>query len=248
MNDHPRFWQNQFVPLGILLGLALIITGGLASWAAIAIKNASNTLSVTGSAQVAATADTATWTLTATRGAAEGATGPAVAQVGHDAKAISAYLVAEGVPASAITLGPVRTNQDYSNYKQDSSAPNRYIVTQDVSIASTSPQLIQQLAQDTSALASQGISFTTQDPQYYLSTLPALRVSLMSDAVKDAKDRADQIVKTTGQSVGRLQSASSGVVQVLAGNSTDISDYGSYDTSTINKNVMVTVHATFFVN
>lgn len=247
MNENPRFWRNQFVPLGILLGVALIITGVVASWAAIAIKNASNTLSVTGSAQIAATADTATWSIMATRSAFEGATGPATTQVGKDAKAISSYLVAQGVPTEAITLGPIHTDQDYS-YKQDTNAPNRYMVRQEVTVASTSPELIQKLAQDTSALATQGISFTTQDPQYYLSALPMLRVSLMADAVKDAKARAEQIVKSTGQSVGRLQSASSGVVQVLSGNSTDISDYGSYDTSTIGKKVMVTVHATFFVN
>jgi hypothetical protein len=248
MNDRfSRFWDNQFVPLGVLLGLALIIVGVIAAWTALSIKNANNTLSVTGSATVAATADTASWTITALRSASEGSTGAASAQVAADAKAIQAYLVKNGVDASTITLGAIHSDQDYS-YSSDANAPKRYVVREDVAVASSSPQLIQSLSQGITALAQQGASFTAQDPEYYVSALPQIRVSLMKDAVDDAKARAEQIVKSTGQSVGRLQSASSGVVQVLAPNSNDVSDYGSYDTTTIDKEISVTVHATFFVN
>jgi hypothetical protein len=81
--------------------------------------------------------------------------------------------------------------------------------------------------------------------QYYYSKLPDLRVSLLSDAVKDAKSRAEKIAEGTGRAVGSIQSASSGVVQVLPVNSVEVSDYGSYDTSSIEKDVMVTVKASF---
>lgn len=246
MNESPRFWKNQFVPLGVLLGIAIIIAVGVGAWAAIAIKNASNTLSVTGSAQIAATADVAKWTITATRSAGEGATTAVGAQVSADAKKIQNYLTSNGVAADAITLGVMHTDQDYS-YNKTAGTPNSYIIRQDITVASSSPAIIKSLAQGISTLAGQGVAFTTQDPQYYVSNLPDIRVSLMKAAVDDAKARAEQIVKSTGQSVGRLQSASSGVVQVMAPNSSDVSDYGTYDTSTIDKQVMVTVRATFFV-
>ena len=242
-----RFWENQFVPLAVLLGIALIIAAAIGSWAAVAIKNASNTLSVTGSAQVAVSADSVKWVVTATRYADESGVAYASAEVTSDAKTIAAYYGKAGISADNITLGAIHTNQDYS-YSQDASAPKRYIITQDVTMTSNDPALVQKLAQDTSALTNQGVALNSSDPEYYVSTLPDIRVSLMGDAVKDAKARAGEIVKSTGQSVGRLQSASSGVVQVLAANSVDVSDYGTYDTSTIDKTVMVTVRATFFVN
>jgi hypothetical protein len=72
-------------------------------------------------------------------------------------------------------------------------------------------------------------------------------VSLVGQAIADAKARAVQIAKAGGSSVGALKSASSGVVQVLAPSSTNVEDYGSYDTSTIEKEVMVTARATFYV-
>jgi hypothetical protein len=53
------------------------------------------------------------------------------------------------------------------------------------------------------------------------------------------------IASESGRDVGLLRNASSGVVQVLAAGGVDISDYGSYDTSSLNKEVMVTVRATF---
>ncbi|HPO83031.1 MAG TPA: SIMPL domain-containing protein, partial [bacterium] len=67
------------------------------------------------------------------------------------------------------------------------------------------------------------------------------------EAMNDAKARAEKIAQSSGQGVGSLRSASMGVVQVLEPNSTEVSDYGSYDTSTIEKEVMVTVRATFLL-
>jgi hypothetical protein len=77
--------------------------------------------------------------------------------------------------------------------------------------------------------------------------LPELRVSLLGEALKDARARATEIAKSANTKVGALKSAASGVVQVSAPNSIDVSDYGNYDTSSMDKDVMVTVRATFLV-
>lgn len=44
---------------------------------------------------------------------------------------------------------------------------------------------------------------------------------------------------------GAVQSANMGVVQVMSVDSVEVSDYGAYDTSNIEKEVMVIVKATF---
>ena len=191
-------------------------------------------------------ADTAKWTVGAQRFATEGGVGAATAQVGSDVARIVSYLTNQGVSEEDIQLGTLRTDQDYS-YNQDANAPKRYVVRQEVTVNSDDPEGIQRLSQNITSLANQGLILQVYDPQYYISTLPEIRVSLVGQAVEDAKARAEQIAESTGQSVGRLQSASTGVVQVLAPNSTDVADYGSYDTMTIEKKVMVTVRATFFV-
>jgi hypothetical protein len=72
-----------------------------------------------------------------------------------------------------------------------------------------------------------------------------MRVALLSSAIKDAGARAAAIAKESGRSVGTLRSASGGVVQVLPQGGVDISDYGTYDTQSKQKEVMVTIRAMF---
>lgn len=242
-----RFRDNQFVPLGILLGFSFLLVGIIASLTAVSIKNANDTLTVTGSATANVAADTATWTVTANRTAYHAGVPSATREVVADSGKIVAYFKKEGVDPAHITVGAVHTNQDYSKYSNDPNVPTSYVVSQDVTISSTSPELVQRLSQDTSPLSNQGIFLTSQDPRYLISKLPEYRISLAGEAMKDAKARAEQLVKDSGQSVGKLRAASTAAVQVLAANSLDVSDYGTYDTSTIDKTVMVTVRATFAV-
>ena len=96
-------------------------------------------------------------------------------------------------------------------------------------------------------LASKGVVVTSNVISYSYTKLPELRVSLLSDAVADARARAEQIVKGSGEKVGALQSASSGVVQLLPENSLDVNDYGAYDTAGVRKDVMLTVKVTFSI-
>jgi uncharacterized protein len=57
--------------------------------------------------------------------------------------------------------------------------------------------------------------------------------------------RARALVETTGGRIGRLRSVDVGVFQVTAPNSTQVSDYGVYDTSTLDKDVIAVVNASF---
>jgi hypothetical protein len=77
------------------------------------------------------------------------------------------------------------------------------------------------------------------------SKLDELRVTLLSHAIEDATKRAEAIAQDSGRSIGVLRNASSGVVQVLPQGGVEISDYGMYDTTSMHKDVMVTVRATF---
>jgi hypothetical protein len=68
---------------------------------------------------------------------------------------------------------------------------------------------------------------------------------LLSSVVRDVRRRAEEIAESGGLKVGKVISARSGVAQVLAPNSVEISDYGTYDTSTKEKEIMLTVNVTF---
>jgi hypothetical protein len=149
-----------------------------------------------------------------------------------------------GIPESEIVISPVIMNQNY-DYRPDSQAEKEYVLMQTITVNSKDIPKITGLAKNIQSIIEKGVIFSTQAVEYYYSKLPEERVALLSEALTDAKSRAQALGDSTGKKVGTLTQASSGVVQVLSANSVEVSDYGAYDTSKIEKEIMVTVKAAF---
>lgn len=239
-----KFIDRPSVAAALVVGASLLVTGLVFSWAFVAARGTEDTISVTGSAKVEVKADQAKWTIEAYRLVLQEGLNGGYSQVAADVAAVRSYLINQGVPAEAITTNTITADQDWSS---GSNGPTRYRVHQDVTVSSNDVEKIQSLAQGVATLVGRGYSISPRQPEFYVSNLPELRVSLLGQAVADAKVRAQEIAKSGGSSVGKIKSASSGVVQVMAPNSTNVEDYGSYDTSTIEKEVSVTARATFVV-
>ncbi len=242
----PNFFERPFVLPSTILGITLIIGLGLVGYG-ISSRNSDNIISVTGSASVQSVADRATWRIDIRRSAFAGTTEEAYAQVAKDSATVIDYFNKQNLASSTVTGSVISTDE---NYRSDQNAPVTYTIRESVTVQTTDVDTIDKLSRDLSTLTSRvgtGTILSPQNPEYYVSSLPQLRISFAGKAVEDAKARAIEIAKSGGSSVGALKSASSGVVQVLSPNSTNVDDYGSYDTSTIKKQVMVTTRAVFYV-
>jgi hypothetical protein len=207
-------------------------------------KAGGDTLTVTGSARQSVVADNVIWKASISRnvGAAELKAG--YAQLAGDLKTVQAFLSKNGIADSSVIVTPVSMNQEYS---QNANDPKRYMLMQNIEINSNEVQKVTDIAKNVSDIVNQGVLFQSNGLEYYYSKLNESRVSLLTDAITDARARADAMAKSSHQSVGKLQSASSGVVQVLSKGAVDNGDYGQYDTSKIDKEISVTVRATFNV-
>lgn len=236
--------QRDIVTASAVLGLGVFAAAAIGSLTFYNIRAMDNTLAVTGSATETVKADSAKWTVSVNRSVYESDIASGQRAVASDIKAVTAFFDKGGIAKENILTTPVSVDQDYSS---DTNAPRRYSVHEQVTVSSNDPSLIDTLSEQIGSLVAQGVVVSAGQPEYYVSDLSKLRVSLIGKAIEDARARAESIAKSTGQSVGALKSASSGVVQVMAPNSVDVSDYGSYDTSTIDKQVMVTARATFFL-
>jgi uncharacterized protein len=75
--------------------------------------------------------------------------------------------------------------------------------------------------------------------------LPSLRPSLLAEATRDAQQRARVLTGATGAHLGKLRAVNVGVFQVTSPNSTQVSDLGTYDTTTLQKDVTAVVNVTF---
>ncbi len=233
---------NQFTVPAAILAAAIIIAAGIASWTALSVQSEGNVISVTGSTKTSVTADQALWRLTVSRRAFASNLSTTYTQVNADVEKVRAYLKENGIEDSAIEAGAVQSYEQYTN-----NGPREYAVNADIVVRSKEPKLMQKLSKGVTKLVDSGMMFQNNSVEYTLSDLSTLRVSLLADAIKDAKARAVELAKAGGTTVGALKSASSGVVQVLSPNSIEVSDYGSYDTQSLEKEVMVTARATFYV-
>ena len=234
--------SNKTLYFGLILGICLIISALIASYTFYLVRTPEDTLSVTGSVREKVTSDLAKWTSDFSR------TIPAQdLKLGYDQMKMDQDLVLEfflenGFEESDISISPVFMEQ---LYMYDPNAPKENVLRQIVTIQSNEIEKITYMAKNTQKLIDAGVIFSIQSLEYYYSKLPELRISLIPAAINDAKSRAQKIAEGSGKEIGVIKSANLGVVQVLPVNSTEVSDWGTYDTSTIEKEVMIPVNVIF---
>lgn len=236
--------NGKFIALGflfpIILGASLVGAAYIVSNTFLGIKKLDNVISVSGSAKQRVTSDSARWTGNYSRLVTKDQIKDGYAQMKKDEEAVRAFLNAQGFTDAEIS--PITMGEWIRN---DNSGLRDYNLSQFVEVRSNDVLKIKALAKNSESLAGSGVLFSSGQVEYFYSKLPELRVSLLPAALKDARERAQAIAQNTGAVVGPAKTVSMGVVQVLSADSVDVSDYGSYDTSKIEKDVMITVKATF---
>lgn len=234
--------NKNLINFGLILGVALVLSASIASFTFYKLRSM-DYISTTGSAKKAVTSDKVKWISTITRVTKLSTVKDGYAKMDADLKEVKGFLLTSGIPESSIDVAPVYMNEIYDN---NNYAEKNYNLVQNIEVQSTDVQKIADLSKNTNSLViTKGILFSTMSLEYYYSKLPEVRVELLASAVADAKARAEKLAEAGGKKIGALKSASSGVVQVMSANSADVSDYGMYDTSKIEKEIMITVKASF---
>ncbi len=233
---------HPLVILGTIIGSSLIIVAVIGSITVFKIRAAADVISVTGSAKMQVTSDTAKWTTQISRTVSESALKNGYAQLANDLSLAKTFMAEQGITEDELVVGPINMSEVWQENK---AVEKRYTLGQVLTVQSSDVAKITTASTRVSDIIGKGVLFTIFGLDYYYSALPEARIVLLSQAIEDAKTRAGEMAKSSGRTVGSLRSASSGVVQVQSLNSTDVSDYGSYDTSQIEKQITVTAKASF---
>lgn len=122
-----------------------------------------------------------------------------------------------------------------------------YSYNQNFTVQSTDMDKIEKLIQASDQLILEGIPLDFRSPEYLVLKLAEYRLSLLSEATKDAQNRAEKIASGVNNKIGSIRSARVGVFQVNAPNSMEVSDYGVYDTSTRQKEITAVVSVSFAI-
>jgi uncharacterized protein len=244
MNFKKLFDYSQpLVAATTLLIVALFIIVAYSAQVVYDIKLAGDTVEVTGSAKEAVVADYGRLVITIETKTGLNDQPAGTSRMQGAIERITSYLEAQGLTEYETPAGYV--NADFYYPQNSAPVPTGFTIGRSVTVRSSELEKLTTLANDTGPLAGVGYTVASGGLELTYSKLDEMRVKLLTSAISDATNRAKAIASESGRSVGLLRNATGGVVQVLPVGGVDISDYGSYDTSSMNKEVMVTVRATF---
>ena len=144
----------------------------------------------------------------------------------------------------------VKTVNGYNTYKY---TPNGnmtneiayYNISQQIVVKSDDVQKIKEISTDIQNLLDKGIDINVINTEYFYSGLSDLKIKLLQYATTDAKERAAAMLKATHNRPGKIQSVRMGVFQITPVDSTNVSDMGINDTSTIQKKVTAVANVVF---
>lgn len=231
----------QLLIIGVFFSLCLILSTNIVS------RTLSRSgIEVTGSAVEIVKSNSASWDLDITT--ASKSKKQAFDKLVKDKNTVLNYLQSKGFTPAEIEIKNIVINPIYKISPDTGEALNEinhYEIIQTIRINSNNIDLIKSASLDAENLLSQGIDIQSNPPAYFYTKLSDLKIKLLKEASEDAKQRAKAMLKSTGNNIGAIKSVKTGVFQITPTNSTEVSDYGIYDTSTIDKKVTAVTQVTF---
>ncbi|MEG6522295.1 SIMPL domain-containing protein [Desulfotomaculum sp. 1211_IL3151] len=221
---------------------ALVLANPLSNFA-----SSKTSIVVTGAAKKEIVSDFAVWSGSFYQESADLA--EAYGNLKNALATVKSYLVSKGVPEDQIIISSISTMPQYI-YNQNGNSTGQissYRLSQTVEIKSNDVQKIASIARESTELIEQGLIFESLPPQYFYTKLNDLKVNILAEATKNAKERAEKMATSTGSNIGAIRSAKMGVFQITPVNSNEISDYGINDTSSIEKEITAVVNVEFAI-
>ena len=241
MDDRKSQFLYGFAALGLSIALGLFFVSGALK----DIRRGNEEVTVPGSAPRPIRSDFVVWRLSV---AVQSPSMQAASQeLTRGTERVREFLKTEGVADSLLTVKPVEA-MGISETLADGRETGRVIATrlsQAFEIRSRDVDGITRVSQRASSLIADGVPLQASSPEYLYTKLADVRAGLLEDATRDAKQRAEAIAKSSGATVGSVRDARMGVFQITPRFSTEISDYGVNDVSSIDKDVTAVVRATF---
>ncbi|MDE6949805.1 MAG: SIMPL domain-containing protein [Lachnospiraceae bacterium] len=250
-----KFKEYRSVIIACIAGICAIIcvvigTDGLKE---AKLGRAGEGLSATGSASVDFESDLAVWRGSfSVRG---GTSKEAYAEIEKNAELVKKYFEDNGISADEMTFYSVYIREltkeiyseagEYMGYEDDG-----YELTQSFAVSSYDVEKITNISNECTELINSGVEIISDAPEYYYTKLDELKLQLIEEATKNAKERIDIMAQNAGCQTGELLSANLGVFQITGAYSSteDYSYGGTFNTSAKDKTASITVRLNYTVH
>lgn len=187
------------------------------------------TIKVTGSAKKRIVSDLIEWSASVSAEAKDKLA--AYRKLHGDVEITVAYLKAQGVPETQIFPDAAVVEELYTTVYEgvgedriSKEILTGYVAKQAVTVRSPDVQRIEKVSRSVTELLEKDVSVLSGTPAYYYTKLGELKIEMLSEASKDARVRAENMLKSAGgAALARLNDADMGVINVNPANATSTS-------------------------
>ena len=240
--------NSQIIILGICIAAATIAASVILSQGFLKVmKFTREQIAVTGAAQQNIKSDLIVWTASFSR--RDSASAPAYKELKKDLEKVKKYLVSRGLKENEIMVYQIITKPVFKKNEKGNNTSDiqGYVLVQNIQIKSDDVDMITRLSRESTELIDQDIEFSSGAPEYYYTKLNELKIEMLARATQNAKQRAENMTRATGNKIGFMRSAKMGVFQITPVNSTEVSNWGVNDTSSLEKKVTAVVSVSFAI-
>jgi hypothetical protein len=231
----------------VIFSVALIIAAAVLGFQVKQVGGGRDSISVKGLAEKPIKADRAEWSVTLQ--VQESTQANALGKLRREKPALDAFFSTAGFEPSAIEASNESTDENFEEVEGKNGNTRQvqvgFLARQSFTIKTTDLAKIIEAARRIVQFEADGHPVRYGQPQYLVSNLEEIKMSLIGAAMQNSRVRAGEFAKNGDVKVGPMRSASQGAFYILpAGANSDVSDWGgTYDKSTVEKlaRVVVTV-------
>jgi hypothetical protein len=232
----------------IVLAVGIIIATAIGGWFFVKGKRGDQTITVTGSAKERIKSDLVIWRAAVSYQAS--GLSDAYKSLSESVPKVKSYLVGKGIPEDQITVSAISstTLHAHTNDGGETAEITGYSLRQELEVRSSEVEKIAKIAREATELINQGILIESMPPEFHFTKLGDLKIKMLAAASKDAQERAKRIAESTDSSVGSVRTARMGVLQITPADSSEVSDSGMNDTTSLEKDITAVVNIGFAVD
>jgi len=238
-----NFQSNNYTAAFLIMGISIVLAALVFGFFFYQTRSSRDYVQVLGAATQGFESDIVKWNLTLEESTDLHNVIDGYRNIQLKRKKLIDILVNKGISNDDININPISS---YNRWGREGEMTG-YTLNQSLFIISTEIEAIETLALNPDELLDQEIFFQTSSLEYFYSKIDDMKKDLLELATRNARERADMILKESNHKAGKMIWSQAGVFQIIEPYSTEVESYGMYNTASRKKEIKVTVHANFLI-
>jgi uncharacterized protein len=243
-----RWFTGSFI-MATVIGLSTVASSSIVARAGVEIfriKHGEKRIVVTGSATRRIRSDFVVWR------AGVRSQAPVMSQaykkLASDVPTVVEYLKTKGIDGQQLKVSAASIYEIHPRDKEGHEIPETtvaYVAEQQVEVSSSDIEKVERASREATELIDRGVYIHSDPPLYIYTKLAELKVQMVAEASRDARNRAEQMALHSKSKVHSLVSMRMGVLQINQAYDTQVSAEGNNDHSSLEKDVLAVATATY---